>query len=57
MMTDFQQNESEDGYATSGSYRVTLPDGRVQTVKYVDNGDEGENDNNDELLLNRTAET
>merc|ERR1711881_412984 len=30
---------SRDGYATSGSYTVALPDGRVQTVKYADNGD------------------
>merc|ERR1711970_885802 len=28
-----------DGYATSGSYTVNLPDGRIQTVKYTDNGD------------------
>merc|ERR1719431_189317 len=35
----FSQNEQRDGYATSGSYTVALPDGRVQTVKYVDNGD------------------
>ena len=36
---NFQQTESRDGYATSGSYTVALPDGRIQTVKYVDNGD------------------
>merc|ERR1712025_1038306 len=35
----FSQNEQRDGYATSGSYTVALPDGRVQTVKYADNGD------------------
>merc|ERR1712168_472298 len=35
----FSQNEQRDGYSTSGSYRVALPDGRVQTVKYADNGD------------------
>merc|ERR1719431_951426 len=35
----FSQNEQRDGYAPSGSYSVALPDGRVQTVKYVDNGD------------------
>merc|ERR1711970_352795 len=35
----FSQNEQRDGYATSGSYTVALPDGRVQTVKYTDNGD------------------
>merc|ERR1712066_705261 len=27
------------GYLTSGSYTVSLPDGRIQTVKYTDNGD------------------
>merc|ERR1712156_912668 len=36
---NFQQTESRDGYLTSGSYTVSLPDGRVQTVKYTDNGD------------------
>merc|ERR1712083_1213273 len=36
---NFQQTESRDGYATSGSYTVNLPDGRIQTVKYTDNGD------------------
>ena len=36
---NFQQTESRDGYATSGSYTVALPDGRVQTVNYADNGD------------------
>merc|ERR1712106_671767 len=36
---NFQQTESRDGYSTSGSYTVALPDGRVQTVNYVDNGD------------------
>merc|ERR1712128_42987 len=35
----FQQSETRDGYATSGSYTVALPDGRIQTVKYTDNGD------------------
>ena len=29
----FQQTEHRDGYITSGSYTVALPDGRVQTVK------------------------
>ncbi|XP_069974148.1 cuticle protein 8-like [Penaeus vannamei] len=32
-------SESRDGYKTEGSYTVDLPDGRKQTVKYVDNGD------------------
>eukprot|EP00090_Calanus_glacialis_P045069 TRINITY_DN815_c0_g1_i1.p1 TRINITY_DN815_c0_g1~~TRINITY_DN815_c0_g1_i1.p1 ORF type:complete len:139 (-),score=48.44 TRINITY_DN815_c0_g1_i1:80-496(-) len=36
---NFQQTESRDGYSTSGSYTVALPDGRIQTVNYVDNGD------------------
>merc|ERR1711970_768419 len=36
---NFQQSENRDGYITSGSYTVALPDGRVQTVKYTDNGD------------------
>merc|ERR1711892_1063547 len=35
----FQQSETRDGYATSGSYTVALPDGRIQTVKYTGNGD------------------
>merc|ERR1712121_474847 len=36
---NFQQTESRDDYLTSGSYTVSLPDGRIQTVKYTDNGD------------------
>merc|ERR1719244_566299 len=36
---NFQQSESRDGYSTSGSYSVALPDGRTQTVTYSDNGD------------------
>ena len=32
---DFNQEENRDGYATSGSYRVALPDGRIQTVTYT----------------------
>merc|ERR1712140_121616 len=31
---NFGQNEKRDGYATSGSYRVALPDGRTQIVTY-----------------------
>merc|ERR1711962_1933014 len=31
---NFDQNESRDGYATTGSYRVALPDGRTQVVSY-----------------------
>ncbi|XP_023349655.1 pro-resilin [Eurytemora carolleeae] len=30
----FEQNEKRDGYSTSGSYRVALPDGRIQIVNY-----------------------
>ncbi len=31
----FQAGENRDGYATSGSYSVNLPDGRIQTVTYT----------------------
>merc|ERR1719162_2797479 len=31
----FFQSENRDGYATSGEYRVALPDGRTQVVKYT----------------------
>merc|ERR1719273_3058355 len=31
---NFGQNESRDGYSTSGEYRVVLPDCRTQVVKY-----------------------
>merc|ERR1712105_125251 len=30
----FNAGENRDGYATSGSYSVALPDGRLQTVNY-----------------------
>merc|ERR1739848_177712 len=36
---NFQQQETRDGYTTSGSCTVALPDGRVQTVTYHDGGD------------------
>ena len=32
--THFNANEARDGYATNGEYRVALPDGRTQVVKY-----------------------
>ena len=32
---DFDQNENRDGYATSGVYRVALPDGRIQVRESV----------------------
>ena len=33
--TDFQQNEERSGPVTRGSYKVALPDGRIQIVTYV----------------------
>merc|ERR1711970_940171 len=30
----FSQEEQRDGYSATGSYRVALPDGRVQVVNY-----------------------
>ena len=38
---NYGQNENRDGYATSGSYYVALPDGRLQRVTYSVNGDGG----------------
>merc|ERR1712223_128670 len=32
---NYGHTESRDGYATSGSYRVALPDGRTQIVTYT----------------------
>lgn len=38
---NYGQDEKRDGYATSGSYYVALPDGRLQRVTYSVNGDGG----------------
>jgi hypothetical protein len=38
---NFGASESRNGYVTSGSYHVLLPDGRVQTVTYTVDGDSG----------------
>merc|ERR1712150_390172 len=38
---NYGANEDRDGYATSGSYYVALPDGRLQKVTYTVNGDGG----------------
>ena len=39
---NFQAEESSDGAGTAqGSYRVALPDGRIQTVTYTANGYDG----------------
>merc|ERR1712128_162509 len=38
---NFAQEEQRDGYSTSGSYRVALPDGRTQVVNYRTDGDSG----------------
>lgn len=34
--TDFRQSEDSDGSTVKGSYRVALPDGRIQTVRHED---------------------
>jgi len=34
----FSHVESSDGETTQGEYRVLLPDGRTQVVKFFDNG-------------------
>jgi len=38
---NFGAGESREGYATSGSYYVTLPDGRLQKVSYSVDGEGG----------------
>ncbi|XP_066948518.1 pro-resilin-like [Macrobrachium rosenbergii] len=38
---EFGHQETRDGDETQGSYYVELPDGRLQTVKYVVEGDSG----------------
>ncbi|XP_037802388.1 pro-resilin-like [Penaeus monodon] len=38
---DFGHQEARDGEDTQGSYYVQLPDGRLQTVRYVVDGDDG----------------
>ena len=38
---DFTQQENRDNYATSGEYRIALPDGRTQIVSYRVDGDSG----------------
>jgi len=38
---NFGAKESRDGYLTTGKYYVALPDGRLQTVTYVVDGDAG----------------
>ena len=32
---DFNANENRDNYATSGEYRVVLPDGRTQVRNII----------------------
>ena len=49
---NFGQNESRDGYSTSGEYRVVLPDCRTQVVKY--NTADGYSGNNVEVTYEGT---
>ena len=38
---DFAHQESSDGNVVTGSYRVALPDGRIQTVTFKVEGESG----------------
>ncbi|XP_040579521.1 cuticle protein 19.8-like [Lepeophtheirus salmonis] len=38
---DFSAEESSDGQVVSGSYKVVLPDGRIQVVTYRVEGESG----------------
>ncbi|XP_042884108.1 cuticle protein 8-like [Penaeus japonicus] len=38
---NYGHEEARNGYNTKGQYFVLLPDGRLQTVQYTVNGDEG----------------
>ncbi|CAL4198058.1 unnamed protein product, partial [Meganyctiphanes norvegica] len=38
---NYGHNEARNGYDTTGSYYVSLPDGRVQKVTYTVNDDSG----------------
>ncbi|XP_063601423.1 cuticle protein 7-like [Penaeus indicus] len=38
---DFRHQEARDGEDTQGSYYVQLPDGRLQTVRYIVDGHDG----------------
>ena len=39
--SSYDSQETRDGYATQGEYRVALPDGRTQIVTYTVNDDSG----------------
>ena len=41
--TQFEHNSNSDGKTTQGEYRVLLPDGRTQIVKYVADHNDGYN--------------
>merc|ERR1739845_315626 len=50
--SNFEASESRDGYNTQGSYRVNLPDGRVQIVTYTADGNGFVADVNTKVKLN-----